>query len=60
MSVQVRSRPALLEALRAAPLVPVEGDFFRADQLVDPHQPLLAKVFHGDPVFPTGVFRSWP
>jgi hypothetical protein len=55
---EVRARPALLERLRAAELVPIAGVFVRADQLLDPRVPLLARVFRSDPVFPTGEFGS--
>ncbi len=56
--VEVRARPGLLERLRAAELVPIAGVFVRADQLLDPRAPLLARVFRSDPVFPTGDFGS--
>ena len=56
--VRILAGMAALGLARAAELVPIAGVFVRADQLLDPSAPLLARVFRSDPVFPTGEFGS--
>ena len=53
---EIKGRAQVVDKLKSTPFINMHGNLLRADQLLDPHNTLLASVFKNDPMFPTGEF----
>ena len=54
----MKERAHVVDKLKSTPFINMHGNLLRADQLLDPHNKLLASVFGNDAMFPTDEFAS--